>query len=132
MNNTPSNSTSSTDPLPIRNRVIEFTDLDQALNLKAAKVALKGLAGVYAFINDITGAVYIGSSNNIGFRLVQHLRINPSNERLLRALNKYGLENFTFAVVEIFKVDTDVSMETNKARLLATPLFLFVLINKNK
>jgi hypothetical protein len=41
MNNTPSNSTSSTDPLPIRNRVIEFTDLDQAKNLKAAKVALR-------------------------------------------------------------------------------------------
>ena len=27
--------------------------------------------------------------------------------------------NFTFAVVEIFKVDPDVSMGTNKARLLA-------------
>jgi hypothetical protein len=63
--------------------------------------------------------VYIGSSNNIGFRLVQHLRINPSNERLLRALNKYGLENFTFAVVEIFEVDPKVSMKTNKANLLA-------------
>jgi len=105
MNNTPSNSTSSTDPLPIRNRVIEFTNLDQIVNRKAAKVALKGMAGVYAFVNNITGAVYIGSSNNIGNRLVSHLVSNNTNERLLRALNKYGLENFTFAVVEIFSVD---------------------------
>src|SRR3954468_9050540 len=61
-------------------------------------------------------AVYIGSSINIGIRLVQNLRSNNTNKRLLRALNKYGLENFTFAVVEIFKVDPDVSMETNKVR----------------
>jgi len=53
MNNNPSNSTSSADPLPLRNRVIEFRDLDQAKNLKGAKVALKGLAGVYAYINNI-------------------------------------------------------------------------------
>ena len=57
MNNTPSNSTSSTDPLPLRNRVREFTNLNQTENpsslRKAAKVALKRLAGVYAFINNI-------------------------------------------------------------------------------
>jgi len=100
MNNTHSNSTSSTDPLP---RVKEFTNLNQTKYLKAAKDALRGLGGVYAFINNITGAVYIGSSINIGNRLVNHLVSNNTNERLLRALNKYGLENFTFAVVEILK-----------------------------
>ena len=49
------------DSLP---RIIEFTNLDQPKELKAAKKALKGLAGVYAIINNITGAVYIGSSMN--------------------------------------------------------------------
>ena len=50
---TPStDSTSSTHFLP---RIIEFSDLDQTKELKAAKKALKGVAGVYAFINKITG-----------------------------------------------------------------------------
>jgi hypothetical protein len=96
--------------------------LDRTENLKAAKVALSGLVGVYAItLKGLTGAVFIGfqSSSNIGNRLVSHLVSNNTNKRLLRALNKYGLENFTFAVVEIFKVDPKVSNGENKARLLA-------------
>ena len=44
--------------------IIEFTNLDQPEELKAAKKALNGAAGVYAIINNITGTVYIGSSMN--------------------------------------------------------------------
>jgi len=44
--------------------IIEFTNLDQPEELKAAKKALNGQAGVYAIINNITGTVYIGSSMN--------------------------------------------------------------------
>src|SRR3954469_13423002 len=66
----PGSAGATTDSFP---RVIEFTDLDQTKNLKAAKKALKGQAGVYAIINNITGAIYIGSSINIGNRLVDHL-----------------------------------------------------------
>jgi hypothetical protein len=110
---TTTRSTSSSPPeqnsLP---RVKEFTNLDQPKNLKGGKVALRGLAGAYAFINDITGAVYIGSSINMAKRLVDHAVDKDTNVRLQNAINKYGLGNFTFAVVEIFKVDTDVSMET--------------------
>jgi len=63
--------------------------------------------------------VYIGSSINIAQRLVDHAVENNTNVRLQNAITKYGLGNFTFAVVDIFQVDPDVSMETNKARLLA-------------
>jgi len=94
--------------------------LDKTKNLKAAKDALRGLAGVYAFINDITGAVYIGSSINLAKRLVDHAVYKDTNVRLQNAINKYGLVNFTYVVVEIFKVDPDVSVDTNKARLLAS------------
>jgi group I intron endonuclease len=69
-------------------------------NLKAAKVALSGEVGVYSIICNITGARYIGSSMNIGNRLVRHLVDNNTNEHLQNAIAKYGLENFTFAVVE--------------------------------
>jgi len=65
-------------------------------------------------------AVYIGSTINISRRLVQHVVNNSTNPHLRNAISKYGLENFTLVVVEIFKVDPDVSMGTNKARLLAS------------
>jgi len=74
--------------------------LDQTANLKAAKVALSGAAGVYAIICNVTGAMYIGSSINIAQRLVDHVVDNNTNEHLQNAIAKYGLENFTFAVVE--------------------------------
>ena len=64
-------------------------NLDQPENLKAAKVALRGLAGVYAFINDITGAVYIGSTINIAQRLVQHVVDKGTNAHLQNAISKY-------------------------------------------
>jgi len=113
---TSTDSNSTTDSLP---RVIEFKNLDQPKILKAAKEALKGMAGVYAYINNITGAVYIGSSINLARRLVQHVVNNSTNPHLRNAISKYGLENFTLVVVEIFQVDPDVSMGTNKASLLA-------------
>jgi group I intron endonuclease len=55
---------------------------------------------VYSFICNITGARYIGSSIDIGIRLVQHLVTNNTNEHLQNAIAKYGLKNFTFSVVE--------------------------------
>jgi group I intron endonuclease len=61
--------------------------------VKAAKVALSGLAGVYAIICNVTGAMYIGSSINIGNRLVDHLVDKDTNEHLQNAFAKYGLEN---------------------------------------
>jgi hypothetical protein len=72
-------------------KVIEFINLDQTLNLKAAKEALSGLVGVYAIICNVTGALYIGSSINIGIRLVDHLVYNNTNEHLQNAIEKYGL-----------------------------------------
>jgi len=62
--------------------------LDQTENLKAAKKALKGVAGVYAFIYNITGTVYIGSSINIAQRLVDHAVDNDTNVRLQNAITK--------------------------------------------
>jgi group I intron endonuclease len=55
--------------------------------------------------------MYIGSSINIGNRLVDHLVYNNTNERLLRALNKYGLENFIFAVVEFCDLEVLLQRE---------------------
>ena len=56
-------------------------------------------------ICNITGATYIGSSINIGNRLVNHLVENNTNEHLKNAINHYGLENFVFVVVEVFNLE---------------------------
>ena len=74
--------------------------------------------------------MYIGSSIDIGIRLVQHLVINNTNEHLQHAITKYGLENLTFCVVEFYEVDPKVSPETNKANLLAPPRFFFFYLLK--
>jgi hypothetical protein len=90
-------------------KVLEFTDLHLTENLKAIKETLSGLAGVYAIICNVTGAMYIGSSIDIGNRLVDHLVTNNTNDHLQNAINHYSLENFVFVVVEVFKVDPEVS-----------------------
>ena len=74
--------------------------------------------------------MYIGSSINIGNRLVDHLVENNTNEHLQNALlfNHYGIENFVFVVVEVFIEDVEVSKETNKANLLAPPRFFFLFV----
>jgi len=42
--------------------------------------------------------MYIGSTIDIGNRLVDHLVDNKTNEHLQNAIKKYGLDNFTFVV----------------------------------
>jgi group I intron endonuclease len=65
---------------------------------------MEPLSGVYAIICKIIGTIYIGSSINIGNRLVDHLVTNNTNEHLKNSINRYGLENFVFVVVELLVV----------------------------
>ena len=62
------------------------------------------IAGVYKITNNITGDFYIGSSKNIERRWTRHK--NPSvqaqqpNSRLYKDIAYYGLDNFTFEIIE--------------------------------
>lgn len=64
------------------------------------------MIGIYKIENNINHKVYIGLSNNIERRWREHKRryldifSNNYNCKLYKALRKYGLENFTFSVVE--------------------------------
>jgi len=49
--------------------------------VKDATQELKGVAGNYAIFNTINGRVYIGSSINIGLRLINHLVYNNPARR---------------------------------------------------
>ena len=62
------------------------------------------ISGVYKITNIITGDFYIGSSKNIKQRWASHK--SPSakkrypNVKLYKAMAKYGLDNFTFEIIE--------------------------------
>lgn len=59
------------------------------------------MIGIYKITNKINGKCYIGQSVNITHRWAQH-RDNSSKrkEALYLAMQKYGLDNFTFEVIE--------------------------------
>ena len=61
-------------------------------------------SGVYQIRNTITNDCYVGSSVNIHQRKTKHLYLLRTNKhdnpRLQNAVNKYGLENFSFEVLQ--------------------------------
>lgn len=62
------------------------------------------MQGIYKITNNINNKSYIGKSNNIEERWQSHLRpsswkVEP-NKPLYRAFKKYGIENFSFTVIE--------------------------------
>ena len=59
------------------------------------------MIGIYIITNLIDGKSYIGKSEkNIEYRLHQHKFGISSNEHLQNAIRKYGIENFTFEMLE--------------------------------
>ena len=62
------------------------------------------IAGVYKITNNITGDFYIGSSKDIKLRWASHKRPSAQkrlpNSKLYKAMASYGLDNFTFEIIE--------------------------------
>lgn len=60
--------------------------------------------GIYKYQNKINGKIYIGLSSCIEKRYTQHLsEANSSKEKIMgidAAIRKYGIENFSFEIVE--------------------------------
>lgn len=62
---------------------------------------IKNKAGVYMFFNLVNGDMYIGSSVKLDRRFRIHLSsIGFVNLPLYNALNKYGLNNFVFLILQ--------------------------------
>lgn len=59
---------------------------------------------IYSILNKITNQIYIGQSNNVNRRLSSHkslLKKNKHhNKHLLNSYNKYGVDSFTFNIIE--------------------------------
>jgi group I intron endonuclease len=83
----------------------------------AARKELKGLAGIYAIICTVTNTIYIGSSSNLGDRMMDHF-LESSNIHLRNAINKHGIESFLFVIVEFVEIYPETPLEETKADLL--------------
>ena len=67
------------------------------------------ISGIYKITNTITGDFYIGSSKNIKRRWSEHKCKSTwnkcPNNPLYKDMQKYGLENFEFQVLEEVEPD---------------------------
>ena len=82
------------------------------------------VSGIYKFTNLINNKIYIGSSNNIPERYINHISMLKNNchtsIHLQRAYNKYGINNFKFEILE--KCD-DIALTQREQHYLDTLLF---------
>lgn len=64
----------------------------------------KGKIGVYAWYNKINGKLYVGSGDQLYTRISDYYQNwymeSRSNLYIVRALNKYGMNNFTLFILE--------------------------------
>nr|QCW06900.1 hypothetical protein [Drechslerella brochopaga] len=66
---------------------------------------LKSVSGVYAFKSNMSNKVYVGSSINLAGRAMDHIKNQNSNIYLQNAITKYGLNKFSFFVLEFLPQD---------------------------
>lgn len=104
--------------------VFIFEDLRDE-NIKGKiKDQTKDLSGVYLILNKITKDFYVGSASTgkLFTRLYRHL-INLTGSKIVKlAVNKYGIDNFAFIVLETFTEKTTV--ENNKELLDVEDFYL--------
>lgn len=65
------------------------------------------MIGIYKITNLINGKCYIGQSRDIKRRFSRHKSHSKQNSHypLYRAFNKYGIENFSFEIIEECLID---------------------------
>lgn len=75
---------------------------------------LRNKSGVYILINNKTKDFYIGSSLNLTKRMVSYYYYTNSDKLsrivIIRAMKKYGLENFSLGILEFCKKDSEISL----------------------
>ena len=75
------------------------------------------MIGIYKYTNKINGKVYIGQSNNIQRRIIEHNNRanNPCNDEyqsvLSKAIRKYGIENFDITILCECSIDALDTLE---------------------
>ena len=85
-----------------------YTNLNEKSTIDKIKKDLKEVSGIYAIMYNETKQLYIGSSWNLAKRIFEHIfNIGSSNIHLQRAVEKYGLNNFSVYILEILFKDNE-------------------------
>lgn len=64
------------------------------------------MIGIYCWTNQINNKKYVGQSTDIMKRKMAHLAsVNYTDSLLIRAFKKYGIQNFTFEILEIVEIE---------------------------
>jgi group I intron endonuclease len=75
---------------------------------------LRKKSGIYMFINNINKEIYIGSSLNLTRRMASYYYYTNSDKSssmvIIRAMKKYGLENFSLGILEFCKQDSNLCL----------------------
>ena len=99
---------------------ISWDNLHDPYVREAIRSELKSKSGIYIIINKISRNYYIGSAqtNNLYRRFHNHLLTNNNkgSKIVQRAVNKDGLNNFVFAIIEYYPF---IVTNDNKQELLA-------------
>lgn len=76
---------------------------------------LRRKAGIYVFINNKTNQLYVGSSINLTKRMVSYYYYynsdRPSQLAIIRAMKKYGLDNFSLGIKEFCDGDPKICID---------------------
>ena len=93
--------------------VLAFEDLTNPKK-NTAYLTLKPFSGIYLVVNLVNGKYYVGSAvtGNIYMRMHKHLFSLIGNIRVANAVQKYGLQEFAFLVLEIVPQDDTVDATT--------------------
>ena len=71
---------------------------------------MEKIIGIYKITNTITGDFYIGSSNNVKRRWVEHKKPstwkNCPNNPMYLDMQKYGVDKFVFEIIEEVEIDS--------------------------
>jgi hypothetical protein len=98
--------------------VAAWENLDVAKVKEAIQKALKPVGGIYIIINLVNVNIYVGSAivNRMGNRFHKHLYAGNGSSQVRAAVQKYGLSNFAFVVIETV---TSIANTEDNSQLLA-------------
>ena len=72
-------------------------------------------SGIYCIVNKVNGKRYIGQAVDLLKRWnFEHKVGKKSNEHLKRAINKYGIQNFEFIVLEYLSAKKEILVEAEQ------------------
>lgn len=77
----------------------------------------KGKPGIYKWENLINHKCYIGQSIDLNKRIAHHfsnIKNGRYDNQLYKAINKYGLENFDVAIIEVLEASDDLKSKLDE------------------